>query len=212
MCVYCGSHEGLTRDHVPPRCLFGSKVPQGVDLVTVPCCERCRRGQGRYDEKLKLILATMYRSYGNPVAEEICRGSLKRALRRPEAGALARAVDGAKPIELVTPAGLFLGDALQVEIMDAGVHQVMERIVRGLYWKEFEERVPDGQEVQVYEMLPQPEDVRPECLTVRVVDPVVFIYAFARTDDTPPCSLWLLEFYQGKCFSAIIKPGGPPSS
>jgi hypothetical protein len=55
-CVYCGHLRDLTRDHVPPRCLFSKPRPN--DLVTVPCCHDCNRELSKHDEYFRIAVTT----------------------------------------------------------------------------------------------------------------------------------------------------------
>ena len=55
-CVYCGEERELTRDHVPPRCLFSK--PRPSDLVTVPCCPDCNRELAKHDEYFRIAVTT----------------------------------------------------------------------------------------------------------------------------------------------------------
>src|SRR5271168_5407862 len=56
VCIYCGDARELTRDHVPPRCLFSKPRPN--DLVTVPCCVACNRALSRHDEYFRIAMTT----------------------------------------------------------------------------------------------------------------------------------------------------------
>lgn len=47
-CVYCGEQKELTKDHVPPKCLFNKPKPN--TLVTVPCCNDCNKDAQKDDE------------------------------------------------------------------------------------------------------------------------------------------------------------------
>lgn len=55
-CAYCGERGELTRDHVPPQCLFGKPRPN--DLITVPCCEPCNRDVSKDDEYFRIAITT----------------------------------------------------------------------------------------------------------------------------------------------------------
>ena len=35
-CIYCGNWAELTKDHIPPKCLFTDPKPE--NLITIPCC------------------------------------------------------------------------------------------------------------------------------------------------------------------------------
>src|SRR5213078_104682 len=53
-CVYCGQVLWLTKDHVPPRCIFPPPLPE---LVTVPCCMHCNRSASKDDEYFRMMVA-----------------------------------------------------------------------------------------------------------------------------------------------------------
>jgi hypothetical protein len=55
-CVYCGEQRELTRDHVPPRCLFSK--PRPSDLITVPCCAHCNGDFQKHDEYFRIAITT----------------------------------------------------------------------------------------------------------------------------------------------------------
>src|SRR5438309_918942 len=78
-CVYC-RRPATTKDHVPPRSLF----PAGVQLITVPCCEECRKIQSKDDEYIRLALVTRLDLDDHPDIEGITDRAL-RALEKPEA-------------------------------------------------------------------------------------------------------------------------------
>jgi len=54
ICVYCGRHEGTTRDHVPPRCFFPTPMPN-INRITVPCCDGCRISGGKNEALVRNI-------------------------------------------------------------------------------------------------------------------------------------------------------------
>jgi hypothetical protein len=55
-CVYCGEQRELTRDHVPPRCLFSKPGPS--ELITVPCCTHCNGDFQQHDEYFRIAITT----------------------------------------------------------------------------------------------------------------------------------------------------------
>src|SRR3954447_2286562 len=82
-CVYCDK-PATTRDHIPPRCLFGENKPS--NLVTVPACEKCNNGAARDDEyamRLALVEGTQRTQAGREVDE-----AFNRAIARPQAKGL----------------------------------------------------------------------------------------------------------------------------
>ena len=53
-CVYCGSTDDPTRDHVPPRAVFPK--PRPTNLVTVPACRACNSSAAADDEYFAAVL------------------------------------------------------------------------------------------------------------------------------------------------------------
>ena len=68
-CIYCEENLGLTRDHIPPKELFPN--PRPSNLITVPCCERCRSEQSLDDEYFITIVANSGRSQYHPAANKL---------------------------------------------------------------------------------------------------------------------------------------------
>jgi hypothetical protein len=58
LCIYCGKNNGVTKDHVPPRCFFEKRCPD-LQRITVPCCDPCRLLGKLNDAKARnLIIST----------------------------------------------------------------------------------------------------------------------------------------------------------
>ena len=53
-CIYCGTTEQLTADHVPPKNIFPE--PRTSDLITVPACERCNKSYELDDEYFRAAI------------------------------------------------------------------------------------------------------------------------------------------------------------
>lgn len=80
LCVYCGE-PGMTKDHVPPRCLLEKPYP--TNLRTVPCCSRCNSNFS-IDEQYFLILLGQIGTSPTLTAKVQPGGAIDRALsRRP---------------------------------------------------------------------------------------------------------------------------------
>src|ERR1039458_1915521 len=58
-CTFCADGLGETRDHVPPRCFFSSKVPALPALITVPCCRKCHTESQRTDGTVRNVLVSL---------------------------------------------------------------------------------------------------------------------------------------------------------
>ena len=54
-CVYCGAEGDVTRDHVPPSCLFPPE--DRINLITVPACAECHESFKLDDEYFRVTLS-----------------------------------------------------------------------------------------------------------------------------------------------------------
>lgn len=58
-CYLCGSKENLTRDHLPPLCMFRPPLPD--NLITVSCCQPCN-DSFKLDDEALMIFASGHHS------------------------------------------------------------------------------------------------------------------------------------------------------
>ena len=146
-CVYCGNRKGTTRDHVPPKNLFPKPRP---DLITVPCCERCRQGQSLDDEYFVRMIAIRNDVGRHPAIAPVI-GAIHRSFTKPSkirfTGALLRSM---KKSPVYSKAGLYLGHAPSYDVDLQRLCRVIERTTRGLYFSEFKVRLPDDHECKTY--------------------------------------------------------------
>jgi len=83
-CYLCGSTENLTRDHIPPLCMFRPPLP--ANLITVPCCHLCNQSLKLDDEAL-MIFASGHHAvskdgmwiWKNKALSSLCRSPKLRA-------------------------------------------------------------------------------------------------------------------------------------
>tara|TARA_R110000850_G_scaffold83838_3_gene179908 strand:+ start:699 stop:1409 length:711 start_codon:yes stop_codon:yes gene_type:complete len=57
-CFLCGSEGDITREHIPPKCLFPKPRPN--NLLTVPCCFNCNNTASQDDEYLRLAASILF--------------------------------------------------------------------------------------------------------------------------------------------------------
>ena len=204
VCVYCGSLKNLTRDHVPPKCLFATP-PQNA--ITVPSCRRCNVNASRDDEYFRLILANRRDVKDHPEASE-ARQKSARSLRRPKARGLTKSfLGGVKPLYIENELGViepwagYHVDLLRIE-------RVASRIVKGLFWNETGKCLPREYEVlaRVDSELPQIDQATKEMFyqalkeEPRNVGREVFKYWFKATQEDKFASIWILLFYESISF------------
>jgi len=91
-CVYCGQTElKLTRDHVPPKCLFQRPRPK---LITVPACHACNDAFKLDDEYFRAavcIEAAYFNSSATELWQRTVAPGMGTGLRKSLLGAARRA-------------------------------------------------------------------------------------------------------------------------
>ena len=214
-CIYCGTREGNTKDHVPPRNLFAIPRPE---LVTVPCCDPCRKGQSLDDEYFVRMIA-MRRDVGDNPSATFARDAVHRSFTKPNKIGFTRALlNSISELPVHTPAGLYLGHATSYDVDLKRVCNVIERTTRGLYFHEFEVRLPDDHRCVTY-ALDGFVSAGPEVNATierawnqavsgkkRTFGSNVFTYWFQRLDGSNPATLWAFLVYDCVRFIAFTMP------
>jgi hypothetical protein len=203
-CAYC-REPSTSKDHIPPNCVVGGKK-----LITVPCCEECRKSQSKDDEYLRLLLVARLDLAEHPEIDTITEPAI-RSLEYPEAKGLKKTVlDSIFEVDTFSPKGIYLGRLPAFKAKSAQVNRVIQRIVKGLFYHEFGvplaashntaawidssipwERVLPTALRDRLQVLRDVIDVAP----VTIVRPNVFEYRVVRGKLDPFSSVWLLVFY-----------------
>jgi hypothetical protein len=225
MCTYCGENDFISRDHIPPESLFPK--PRPGNLITVQSCDKCNGGASMDDEYFRLNLsirnsATM--PAARPVADTALRG-LRRELHSNFRTAFFK---GLKEVNLCTKSGSFIERGVAYDVDLTRLSKVVTRIVRGLYFYHYNQRLPDWCEVDTWclDGLNGINGVTAENLTALInrlqSNPVaeigdgVFKYWHCLSDDGGKidnfCTVWLLVFYESTAFLGITVGRDPKNS
>ncbi len=200
-CIYCGEQRELTRDHVPPRCLFSKPRPN--DLVTVPCCEACNRELSKHDEYFRIAITTGIDRDKFP-KENADSVRAINSLARPASQGFARFL-----LQNYEPnPSRFTFDAFRIEI-------VLYRITRGLFYHHRNIRMP-GTIAFAFRMVDDSlktnadgrERINRLEENMTSIGQGVFRYAFEAFEPPDPFgSAWLMRFYDHKTFFCITASG-----
>jgi len=145
ICVYCGKRKKLTVDHVPPKLFLAPPYPP--NLLTVPACHECNASFTKNDEYTRTVVILDVRASNNTDAQAKLP-AVMRSLLRPDARRLAEYL--ARSTEKST----ILGEdsrpwADAIEMDRNRVHASGERMIRGLYFVEMQEALPQDAAVRV---------------------------------------------------------------
>ena len=211
-CVYCGSRKKLTKDHIPPKCLFAKPLPE--NLITVPCCRKCNEAASKDDEYFRSVIV-LRRGAGDHVDAQKVSDKVLRALQRPGAKGLIKSLLGeVREFWYLNEQGFYeLGASYNVDLRR--LDRVASRIIRGLFWKEFGECLPDDYEAWAYNasgiqymnehQLRTIEHVVSEG-ELSVVGNNVFVYWKSIAPEDKYSTVWILLFYESVAFLCFTLP------
>jgi hypothetical protein len=213
-CVYCGKNGPLTRDHLPPECLFGKPLPK--NLITVPCCLDCNGKASRDDEYLRSVFALHGGLSNDPDVDKI-RPAFERSLTNPQKVGFALALLGTvRDVYLRAPSGLYLGKGKAFSPDLSRLDKIMQRIAKGIFYHEMKTRLPDSYAIHIYPVsgLISIKDKRikdinnvllPQLIAsgVKIIGEGVFAYAHVHESADKNVSMWLLVFYRTVSFYAF---------
>ena len=197
-CAYCGKGNPGTRDHIPPQNLFAP--PRPSDLITVPCCEACRRGWSNDDEYFRLAIVSAAAFQGSDAADRANEAVL-RSLTKPSKAGFSRFVRASLVhVDVRSEVGIFLGKAPALKLNKRRFDRVAERIIRGLFWHEKRHPVPDQ-----YIVLNRQSNFEPAVKALgagaslfvepRHIAGGAFAYTYASSAEDPSSSAWLSMIY-----------------
>jgi hypothetical protein len=152
-CVHCGAPTS-GKDHVPPKGIFGDllKSPPGVNLITVPACDKCNLGRTEDDAYFRDALYLMAQRDGETPHTEPVGSAIARAAKHAGTShkiPIQSFLRGGFPAWRGTNGSGVLEHVTGFKVNWTRIKRVVERTARGLYWHHRNERVPDGYEVHV---------------------------------------------------------------
>ena len=198
-CAYCGERRELTRDHVPPKCLFSK--PRPPDLVTVPCCEPCNRELSKHDEYFRIAITTgidatkfprenansirAINSLSDPARQGFARSLIQNYERNPG----------------------------RLRVDSGRIKTVLHRTARGLLYHHKHIRLPDTNTVlfRVWPITPS-MNIAPQGRdwinrlegNLTTIGQGVFQYSFEPFEPPDPFgTMWLMRFYQKRTFFCL---------
>jgi hypothetical protein len=217
VCVYCGARGQVTRDHVPPKCLFAEPLPP--NLITVSACHNCHRVTTKDDEYFRNTIALRDDVYDHPGAKAILP-AIWRSLEKPKALGLRKSfVRAVSMVDDFTKSGIYLGKRPAYDVSLDRLNVVASRILRGLFSVVSEARLPSNYGADAYEASgfraansQGIDELHEMCRTV-LSNPIaiergdsVFACWWAPTDLDKNTSLWIMAFFKKIAFIGFTGP------
>jgi len=215
-CAYCGEYGPVSKDHIPPAGIFADPKPS--NLITVRSCDRCHRPWSLDDEYFRIRLCLNDQARGHP---DVNRNldSIFQGLKRPESEGLKHdLLADWRNVELRSKGGIVLGRRTGFKVDMRRICGVIERTVRGLFYRERKQCLPKDHGVKVIsnEMLAEEDAGVIEEMQRNIIRPLAAIPAMVIGRDTfsyrvhfsdvPTVSVWELVFYGSVQFVALTGP------
>ena len=212
-CIYCGSDEDMTVDHVPPKALFPE--PRPSNMLTVPCCKKCNESFSKDDEYFRTVLVSHVSVCTDPNAQAV-NEKLLRSMSRPEATGMASAIrKSMHVVDVISQGGIYLGRSPAIKITANRISRVAVRIAVGLFYIIHDYSIPKGYEVKCGfnfkdaafsfpdEFIAQYKEFWKQPVTI---GENVFSYSYALCVDDPNRMLFIYWFYGNLWFYGYIMP------
>jgi hypothetical protein len=129
-CAMCGG-EASTKDHIPPQSLYPKPRQPNLQLHTVPACKTCNNGASMDDEEFKMIVGVST-GQAQPNQDAIVN-SLQATMAANDR--LNRIVRSGKQI-ITIDRGYAMPGAVVIPFEGPSYDRVVQRMIRGLYWRE----------------------------------------------------------------------------
>ena len=139
-CIYCGSKEGLTKDHIPPKSLFVN--PRPSNLITVPCCNHCNNSFSMDDEYMQVMFSMRLGVHKKNAVKKNWDKILRNLGRSESKGFYQSIIKSIKQVDVKTMDDIQLGKISTYEIDYNRITNVSDRIIKGLYYTTKKEILP----------------------------------------------------------------------
>jgi hypothetical protein len=122
-------------DHVPPRCMFPSPMPNHIQMITVPCCEECRRKHQGDDAIARNFLISSAAAESRGASEDQIEKRRDRSLERDRM--LFKQMRNSITLADVSLEGkVSLGTAPAFNLDQPAMNRFFDRVVRALLHEE----------------------------------------------------------------------------
>lgn len=207
VCAICGG-DATTDDHIPPQSLYPRPRRPNLRLHSVPACKRCNNGASSDDEEFKMIIGISTGEVQDN--SDALVSSLQRTM------AANNRIDevirsGKRMISLDN--GQFVQDQVIVSFEGSSYSKVVERMIRGLYWRQTKRPLGINAKVQVFD----PKNLQPDIehhlrdllldLPRHVLNDETFCYKVGFSSDGS--SIWGLQFFGKHVVFGIASPPSP---
>jgi len=209
LCCFCGIRPATTKDHIPPKCIF--PLPRPVDIITVPACKECNESTSAVDEEFR-VFVNLFVGKKTPETERLWEYQTLSTVEK-NIRLLNKAKSAFQPGYITSKHGIIISE-VELVVWDDSMNQVVDKIIRGLYFFHFGEILADRVDIAVKQVHIVTMDNNERVKLCECVKPLQsnyvadgqFIYRYARANDSPLSSVWLLIFHKGLVIMGNTNP------
>ncbi|MBT4483019.1 MAG: hypothetical protein HOC71_04995 [Candidatus Latescibacteria bacterium] len=202
-CFLCGSTNGLTRDHIPPKNLF--KPPLPTDLITVPSCKKCNESYQLDEEYFRTFVATQ--GYNNKIGKWVWNNKVINSTLKRSPALNTELLKNIINIDTYSLGGIYLGKQNSIVYDKKRINSVVEKICRGLFSHHHPEINITGMKCKINMVNVNNETIKNlSSLKIRSIGKDTFIYWYGFSNKNLYDSFWAFLFYTRTMFSISTKP------
>jgi len=195
-CVLCGIRSStMTSDHLPPQCIYPPPRTENMELHKVPACEICNNAAAKHDEEFKVVLSFLTGEFQDKPDNVI--SSLAKTIGHNDR--IAHQIFSTRQRGYADRGSGILERVMKLSFSDESYNFVIQRMVRGLFWRETNEIMSQDAEVTVWPLRhfnrTTAENMRDLLFSVepRFLNNKTVVYRAFFWDDG--YSLWGIEFF-----------------
>lgn len=205
-CIFCGKVAD-TKEHIPAKQFF--KGTPDKPLITVPSCNTCNAGFQKDEDFFRQFYVSMLMER-SPEAKKLMEGEISRSITRtPALG--HQMFSQMKLVDAYTKSGLYKGKMTMYAVSNSDkvrINRVVNKIIRGLFFHEFDKAMPEGWVVKIIWITPKVEKEQKLDEMVkeprwRVIKEDTFAYWVNYVPETFQ-SIWLLDFFKIPLFYVLV--------
>jgi hypothetical protein len=207
LCALCGENRATTEDHLPPQGIYPKELRKGSQLHWVPACAVCNKDSSVDDEWFKAAMCFVggampeyADSFVNALASTVGNNNkIANQIFSTAANVSVSCGDGvAKPM-------------VGVKFDEDRYNRIIEKIVRGLYWRQMQHALGKSSKVTVvpgYGLSSEDAkrwDELMNCLPAHPLNNRYFFYKCSISNDGK--SIWGMQFFREHTVFAVVRPG-----
>jgi len=202
---YCCNENAISREHIPPKCLF--LPPRPSNMITVPSCPKHNFAKSKDDEYFRWFISTACAEFSND-AITLLKEKVTRGLRRSP-GLLRMIMQGAiKEIDVYSKGGIWLDRRPGFKYDKKRIVRVLKLICKGLYFYHFNKKVIKSQKF-VLEFNPGLDENLKKAITTLKLNNIgngrVFSYRYySKSENNIDRTMWFMLFYNSFLVNCLL--------